>query len=384
LAREIAFRSLGHPRAKVSEIKRLTPILEAIEELLSPLSTGHWQPGIVRDGEQIVVYAPYPVTHRGAPEAMPSMSAAIEAFTAGAASIDPYIAARRSVQEILAAARGRLERRRESLESSLRKAADADKWRRWGEWILTYAHTIKPGQRELVAEPGDGQVLLIPLDPSKAPAENAQTYFKRYRKAQRAAEGGPARLREAELELLDLDQLETDLALAASRPEIDAVRSILVQAGHTRTRARRGQTKRARKTKRARPLSLSSPDGMVILVGRNSRENDEVTFRRANGDDWWFHARGVAGAHVIVRDEGKPLPARTIERAAELSAYYSAHRDDSSVAVDYTRRRHVRRIRGAAPGLVAYTQEQTVRVAPRGPGTSSGPDLSPGPDAGTG
>jgi len=121
------------------------------------------------------------------------------------------------------------------------------------------------------------------------------------------------------------------------------------------------------KVARSQPLSLTSPDGFPILVGRNSRQNDEVTFRRAKGDDWWFHARGVPGAHVIVRAEGQALPPDTIRRAAELAAYFSRLRDESHVLVDYTRRRHVRRIPGAAPGMVTYSQEQTVRVAPRGP-----------------
>jgi predicted ribosome quality control (RQC) complex YloA/Tae2 family protein len=102
-------------------------------------------------------------------------------------------------------------------------------------------------------------------------------------------------------------------------------------------------------------------------VGRNSRQNDEVTFRRAKGDDWWFHARGVPAAHVIVRSIGQSLPPDTIQRAAELAAHFSQLRNEAHVDVDYTLRRHVRRIPGAAPGLVTYSQEQTIRVTPREP-----------------
>jgi predicted ribosome quality control (RQC) complex YloA/Tae2 family protein len=164
------------------------------------------------------------------------------------------------------------------------------------------------------------------------------------------------------LSLQDLEQIETDLDLAANRPEIEEVRAVLVEAGYLR----RKRGKRA-KGSRSRPLSLTSPDGLSILVGRNSRQNDEVTFQRAKGDDWWFHARGVPGAHVIVRAQGQPIPPDTIRCAAELAAYYSRSQGEADVAVDYTRRRQVRRIRGAAPGLVAYAGEQTIRVTPRGP-----------------
>jgi predicted ribosome quality control (RQC) complex YloA/Tae2 family protein len=363
LAREIAFRALGHPRVTVAQKTRLAPLLETIRELLAPLDDGSWQATVVLEGGQPVVYAPYRVTHRGEPQPAASMSAAIECYNAAIASTgDPYAAAKRSVREAITTARARLERRREALEHSLEQAAEADRWRQWGEWILAYAHSIVPGQTELSADTGSDAHLQIPLDPDKSAVDNAQAYFARYRKAQRAAEGGPARLEKAKLALRDLEQLETDLALAANRPEIDQVRAALVEAGYMR-----GKRSKPARTAARRPLSLTSPDGLTILVGRNSRQNDEVTFRLAGGDDWWFHARGVSGAHVIVRSQGRTLPLSTIRQAAELAAHFSRLRNESSVAVDYALRRYVRRIPGAAPGLVTYRQEQTIRVSPRGP-----------------
>jgi predicted ribosome quality control (RQC) complex YloA/Tae2 family protein len=361
LAREIAFRALGQPRTRLAQVERLTPILEAIRELLAPLESGQWQPTAVMEDGEPVVYAPYALTHRGEVEAMPSISQAIEAYTAAAASADPYAAAKRPVRQAIENARGRLEARRASLARSMEEAAEAEQWREWGEWILAYAHTAEPGQSELVADTGEGQALHIPLDPQLSAVDNAQAYFARYRKAQRAEKQIPRQLRQAKLALRDLDQLETDLDLAASRPEIEEVRSVLVEAGHLRSQ------KRPRGMQRSQPLSLTSPDGLSVLIGRNSRQNDEVTFRRASGDDWWFHARGVPGAHVIVRTEGGALPERTMHQAAELAAYFSRLRGEADVLVDYVQRSHVRRIPGGAPGLVTYSQEQTIRVPPRGP-----------------
>lgn len=362
LAREIAFRALGQPRATIAQVERLTSLLDATRTLLAPLEEGQWRPTIVKEGDHPAVYAPYPVTHRGEPRSMPSMSQAIEVCIAAVTSVDPYAAARHPLREEIAAARARLERRRKAVQSSMSQVDQAQQWREWGEWILTYAHSIAPRQKELVIETGEGEVLIVPLDPAKRAVENAQAYFSRYRKAQRAAEGGPARLEEVTLSLQDLEQLETDLDLAANRPEIDEVRAVLVKAGYLK----RKPGKRP-KGPRSHPLSLTSPDGLSILVGRNSRQNDEVTFRRSKGDDWWFHARGVPGAHVIVRAEGQPLPPNTIRYAAKVAAYYSRSRGEAHVAVDYTRRRQVRRIRGAAPGLVAYAREQTIHVTPRSP-----------------
>jgi len=362
LARELAFRALGQPRATISQVERLTPLLDAVQDLLAPLGNGQWQPSVILVEGQPVVYAPYPLTHRGEPQPMTSMSRAIEITIAAAAGADPYAGAKHSVREAIASARARMERRQKALQSSMHQVAETEQLRERGEWILTYTHTIAPGQMELVVETQDGEVRIIPLDPDKSAVENAQAYFARYRKAQRAAEGGPARLEAVSLALRDLDQLETDLELAASRPEIEDVRAALVEAGHLRT-------KRAKlpKAGRSQPLSLTSADGFRVLVGRNSRQSDEVTFRRAGSDDWWFHARGVPGAHVIVHSEGKDLPPATIRWAAELAAFFSRSRAEAGVLVDYTQRRYVRRIPRAAPGLVTYRREQTIRVTPRGP-----------------
>ncbi len=363
LAREVAYRALGQARATVAGVERITPLLNAVRELLAPLDLGAWQPTVVQEDGELVAYAPYRVTHRGEPEPMPSISYAIEVYTQSVASGDPYAAAKRPVREALERARGRLERRRQALERSLAEAEAADQWRQWGEWILAYAHTIAPGQQELVADTGAGEPLIIPLDPGLSAVDNAQAYFGRYRKAQRAAEEVPARLREAMLALRDLEQIETDLVLAANRPEVQEVREVLVERGHVPVKKQR----RRAALPRSEPLALTSPDGLSILVGRNSRQNDQVTFRLASSDDLWFHVQGVPGAHVIVRSGGQETPPATIRRAAELAAYYSPLRDEADVVVVYTERRHVRRVPGAAPGLVTYRHEGTARVVPKGP-----------------
>jgi predicted ribosome quality control (RQC) complex YloA/Tae2 family protein len=349
-------------RLAASQVEQIAPLLAVAGELLAPLSDGNWQPSLAHDGDEPVAYAPYLLRHRGTPRPVASMSLAIELYTTAAASADPYAGAKRPVREAIAMARGRLLRRREALDRARAAAGEAAQWRQWGEWILAYAHTIAPGQIELLAETGELETLRIPLDPDLSPADNAQVCFARYRKAQRAASGSPERLAEVDLALRDLEQLETDLELAASRPAIDEVRAALEDAGHVRVKRRRN-----RRVVRSEPLAIPSPDGLTILVGRNSRQNDDLTFRQASSADWWFHARGVPGSHVIVRGADQDLPRATVRRAAELAAHYSRARRDASVVVDYTQRRNVRRIPGAAPGLVHYSQERTIRVAPAGP-----------------
>jgi predicted ribosome quality control (RQC) complex YloA/Tae2 family protein len=112
---------------------------------------------------------------------------------------------------------------------------------------------------------------------------------------------------------------------------------------------------------------MASPDGFMVWVGKNALQNDSLTFRQAAPHDLWLHARGVPGAHVIVQSEGRPVPERTVEWAAELAAYYSRGRDDTRVAVDVVERRHVRRLKRGRPGQVVYRRERTMHVAPQSP-----------------
>jgi predicted ribosome quality control (RQC) complex YloA/Tae2 family protein len=236
-----------------------------------------------------------------------------------------------------------------------------------GELILAYAPSIIPGQDLLEADyDSDRPPLRIALNPDLSPLDNAQRYFRDYEKAKGAAEGVPARLAETDLALQYVDQLETDLALASNRPEIAAVHGELVDAGLIADEPPGATRRRTAVQPAGGPLRLESPDGFVVWVGRNSKQNDAVTFSWGMAHDLWLHARGVHGAHVIVKTEGRPVPNATIEFAARLAAAYSGARGSTQVVVDLTEQRQVRRIKGAGPGMVTYRNERTVTVRPKG------------------
>jgi len=361
LAREIAFRATGRTDTRAGEVEKMSPLLAALGDLFSPLESGPWQPSAVREEGEIAVFAPYPLTHREEHEPLASISQAVEGYYAGAMREEPYGFLRQSLRQAIARGRERQQKKRRSLERSLAAREEIEALRQKGEWILAYATQIAPGQTELAVELEPSQPLTIALDPRSSPVENAQQYFKDYHKAKAAADEVPALLEQVEWELRYLDQLETDLELASTQPEVQEVGLALSEAGYLKGEERR------RKPARSQPLTLRSPDGLTILVGKNSRQNEEVTFRRASADDLWLHARGVPGAHVIVKSGGQDVPEATLRQAAGLAAYYSQARQATRAAVDYTQRRHVRRIKGARPGLVTYDHEQTIRVTPRGP-----------------
>jgi len=360
MAREVAYRTVEDAEAAVSQVAEISPLLEAFREMLIPVWEHRWQPSVVRENDRLVAFAPYPLTQYGDSEEVESISQAVEAYYGQMVGTGAYAAAKRRVREAILRARERVRRKQEALERAMVSQARVEELRRQGEMILAYAHRIEPGQRELTAPVGpDEPPLQIELDPTISPVENAQRYFKRYKKAKSGAGEIPALLQRAELEMRYLDQLETDLDLAANRPDIQEVEASLAEAGYVREKRRR------RKAGRSQPLAVKSQDGLLILVGKNSRQNEEVTFRRAARRDLWLHVRGAPGAHVIIKTGGREVPEATLRQAAQLAAYYSQARGSARVAVAYTERRYVRPIKGAGPGLVTYTQEKTIRVVPR-------------------
>ena len=204
--------------------------------------------------------------------------------------------------------------------------------------------------------------VVVTLDPVLSPLENAQRYFEKYNKAKRALDDVPNLIRHAENDLQFLSQLETDLDLASNWPEIDEVQQALQAKGYWRGKT----TGRIAGGGKSAPLRVVSHDGFVIWVGRNSRQNELVTFGKGSPQDLWLHAHGVAGAHVIVKVDGRQIPEAILDRAAALAAYYSAKRGEGSAIVDVTPRRYVRKIKGAAAGMVTYRNEETRTVSPSG------------------
>jgi predicted ribosome quality control (RQC) complex YloA/Tae2 family protein len=293
---------------------------------------------------------------------METIGAAIDRYqqdvTGGTGSMPgaSYAVAKARVQELLDQAYERVKGRRLALERQWVPQEEIDRLRTCGEMILAYAHAVRAGDCQLEAQVDlEGPPLTINLDPHKGAVENAQAYFERYEKSKSAAAGIPARLARADQELQYLDQLATDLRLASNRPDIDDVRTALVEAGYA-------PRPKGPKPQRGQPLRIVAEQGMVILVGRSARQNHQITFRRAGPDDLWLHAVDVPGSHVVVLSGGRPVPQSVLQRAAELAAQHSAARGEAGVLVAYTQRRYVRPIRNGRPGMVSYRREKTIRV----------------------
>ena len=359
LAREITHRALGDPFALVDDLppqgeERLHRVLA---HFLHMLATSDWEPTIVRAGERVLAFAPYPLTHLGTPERVDSLSRGIELWLESEGQADPYAGQRERVRALLREAKKRVQARIDALEREWEEAQHAEQWKRMADWLLTYASQVPPGAEEITLETDTGP-LTVPLDPHLTAVENAQRYYRRYQKARRALKEVPSRLEDARSQWAFLEQLETDLELARDASEIGEVEEALIRGGFVKPRKKRVPPPPAR------PLTFTTPEGYTVLVGRSARLNDEITFRRAAPDDLWFHARNVPGAHVVLRTGGRPVSEETIRRVAGVAAYYSAARHNATVDVQMARVRDVRRHPSGRPGQVLLRRETVLRVPP--------------------
>jgi predicted ribosome quality control (RQC) complex YloA/Tae2 family protein len=377
MGREVAFGATGSVDTPVGAPGGLNTqgIARELRRLFEPMVLGGWEPSIYRRDGAFAEYAAVPLAHLAAShdeERVDSISEAVEAAldTEGEEAPQNHGQLRQRLRSRIGDARARLESRLRSLRDQQRRAEEADRLRHAGETIYAWMWMIEPGQEVLQVEGEEP----IALDPALDANANAQAYFERYRKAQRGLEQVPQRIDEAEAELRYLDQLATQAEQSQGFNTIESLSQefddYLEAHPSGRPADQRGKPhakKKPRSAQASAPDQFRTRDGHVIHVGHSGKQNDQVTFSIGGPDDTWLHARGVAGSHVIIRwdpaaEDENP---HTIEAAAALAAWYSAARGSGSVDVDVAKRRHVRKISGAGPGMVTYRNERTIVVKPR-------------------
>ena len=190
--------------------------------------------------------------------------------------------------------------------------------------------------------------------------ENATKYFDKYGKLKRTFEAVTALLKETDEEIQHLRSIQTALDIALQEEDLTQIREELMESGYIRKRP--SGSKRPKIT--SKPFHYISSDGFHMYVGKNNLQNDELTFQFAKGNDWWFHAKGAPGSHVIVKADGVELPDRTFEEAARLAAYYSSLRDSEKVEIDYVEKKQVKKPNGSKPGFVVYYTNYSMMIEP--------------------
>lgn len=294
----------------------------------------------------------------------PSLSEAAEYYFTHRESTNVVRQRSADLQRVVRGALDKLRLKLQRLQEDRQKAENADRYRLFGELLTANLHLVSPGaDRVTVTSYYDGSDVTIPLDPRFSPARNAQRYYKKYGKAKTAVREKAIQIAETRREIDYLESVLTFCENASTLEEIDLLRAELTEGGFLRRRTKdaRRQTK---KNARPAPRRYTLSSGRTVLVGRNNRENDWLTTRRAAGSDIWLHTKDIPGSHAILLLEGGQPTDEDLFEAARIAAFHSKGRSSANVPVDYTLVRHVKKPAGARPGMVIFTHNRTLYVDP--------------------
>ncbi|MDR2132704.1 MAG: NFACT family protein [Clostridiales Family XIII bacterium] len=340
-------------------------IFRALQRLADKTRRGAFSPVVYADGEgKPLDFHAFPIPSlEGACEALrfDDIDAAIEYYYANRIASNRV---RQKSADLLRAAKNSLDKqflKKQRLLEDLTRAENADEHRLFGELLTANLHVLQAGQKSArLTNYYDGAELEIPLDPRLSPSQNAQRHYKLYAKAKTAVVEKKARLAETDKEIAYLESVLSFIENAATAEEADALRLELAEAGYLR---RPGKSA-AKKTPKPAPLTYVVSGGLRAEVGRNNRENDLLTFKRASGGDLWLHTKDIPGAHVILFTGGREAPAEALREAAAIAAWHSKGRASENVPVDCTLAKYVKKPSGARPGMVIFTNNRTLYVKP--------------------
>ena len=260
-----------------------------------------------------------------------------------------------------------LERSRKKFDLQQKQMRDTekrDKFKVYGELLTTFGYNAEPGAKSLTCNNYyTNEDITIPLDSTLTPLENAKKYFDRYGKLKRTFEALTVQLKETEEEIAHLESISASLDIALKEEDLVQLKEELIAYGYMKKKYTGGKKEKKQKIT-SKPFHYISSDGYHMYVGKNNYQNDELTFKFATGNDWWFHAKGMAGSHVIVKTNGEELPDRTFEEAGKLAAFYSKAKDMDKVEIDYTEKKNVKKPSGGKPGFVVYYTNYSLMITP--------------------
>ena len=361
-AAEITLRLSGMKDPALSEID-LPAFCEAAERFFSSLP--QMGPPVVLTDEsgQRTDYFPFLYFTRP-PERQtpaPTLSRAMDMFCSGLDRADRMTQKSASLKKQLKTLLERSEKKLTLQQEALDEAQEADRYRLYGELLSAQMHLVPKGARQVTLEnyyDEAGGTISVPLDETLTPVQNAQKYFKRYRKAMAARKTAAEQKEKTLQDISLLEESLLSLSNAETPEDLADVRRVLEEAELLR---REKSAKRVKKPPESRPMRFEASDGTEIYCGKNSVQNERLT-KAADGQDLWLHARNMPGSHVIVRLEGRELSDQTLLEAARVAAYYSsAH--GVAVPVDYCLRRYVKKPAGTPTGFVIYTHQHTLTVS---------------------
>lgn len=345
-------------------------------EIKKIVETGAYTPNIVYKEKEPIEFSSLPLTcyeglENGHVENYPSVSVLLEHYFSSKNSITRI---RQKSSDLRKVVTNAIERNTKKYDLQLKQLKDTDKrdkYKIYGELLTTYGYSAEPGAKSItVLNYYTNEDITIPLDPTLSALENAKLYFEKYSKLKRTYEALSKFIIETKEELEHLDSIRTSLDIAHKEDDLVELKEELMEYGYmkrhyTTSRGPGNKGKQMKKPKvTSKPFHYVSSDGYHLYVGKNNFQNDELTFHFATGADWWFHAKGIPGSHVIVKSQGEEIPDRVFEEAGNLAAYYSKGRDSEKVEIDYVERKQIKKPNGAKPGFVVYYTNYSMIASP--------------------
>ena len=347
------------PASALSENEKLR-LYQQFSLLMKQVSDGDFSPNIIKNDKEPVDFSAVPLTQYPDYEVISydSISRVLEDYYA---EKNIYTRNHQKSADLRRVVSTALERNRKKYILQQKQLKDTEKretYKIYGELIHTYGYGLPEGTKEFEAfNYYTNEMIRIPLDPQLTPTENARKYFDKYNKLKRTCDALSQLIQETENEIQHLESISTSLEIAVFEDDLTQIKEELVEYDYIK---RRGHAKKEKI--KSKPFHYISSDGYHIYVGKNNYQNEELTFKFANGSDWWFHAKGIPGSHVVVKSGGQELPDRTFEEAGRLAAYYSKARGGEKVEVDYLERKNVKKPNGSKPGFVIYYTNYSLTI----------------------
>jgi len=357
LAQEMCYRAgLDADRAANSfEAPDREKMYEAIMQIALIIENGDYSPVVYYENKIPKEYSVLPLTlyEKSAGVSARKYDSVSELLCSYYAEKNKVTRMRQKTVDLRKIISNAIERNAKKLDLQLKQLKDSDKkdkYRIYGELLNTYGYGIEEGAKEAeLINYYDNTTVKVPLDPTLSAKDNAKKYFDKYSKLKRTAEALQTLTKETEEELKHLETVAVCIDLAEREEDLIQIKEELIESGYVK---RKGVGKKEKIT--SKPYHYVSRDGIDIYVGKNNFQNEELTFKIATGNDWWFHAKGMPGSHVIMKTDLKEIPDSSFEDAARLAAYYSKGREQDKVEVDYIQKKNVKKPNGGKPGFVVY------------------------------
>ena len=365
MAEEVCYRAGidgGIPTDGLEDVERVH-LAHTFLRMVDDIRDGHFEPNIIYTGKEPVEFTCFPLSQYQDYRAVsyPSIFPVLETYYAEKNIVTKMRQKTVDLRKIVQNALERNVKKYQLQQKQLKDTEKKEKYRVWGELLNTYGYEVEPGAKSMEAlNYYTNEMIQIPLDETMTPQENAKKYFDKYSKLKRTKEALDTLLQETGDEIKHLESIAASLDIASSEEDLVQIKEEMMEYGYVKRKNTGG--KKVKVT--SRPYHYISSDGYDIYVGKNNFQNDELSFKFASGNDWWFHAKGQPGSHVIVKSKNEELPDRTFEEAGKLAAYYSKGRQAPKVEIDYTQKKNLRKPTGGKPGFVVYYTNYSLLIEP--------------------